>query len=231
MNGSFSEQTQVHGGPHMIGEANRSRRAMLGSTVWEGAGGAAAVVLAILALAGVLTQDLMAIAVIAVAVSLLFEGGAIGVRFSRLLTRPGIRRAGYAEFTGGVTAEFMAGAVGIVLGVLSLLNIAPMVLSGTAIVVFGGALLISSGALSRLGYWEMASGPSSEGSDTVAREIADFNAGAQVLTGVGAAILGILALVGNNPMVLTLVALLCLGLTLVMSGSIVGSRISNFLSS
>jgi len=46
--------------------------------------------------------------------------------------------------------------------------------------------------------------------------------GAQLLVGLAAVVLGILALLGNSPMLLTLVALLCLGCMELLSGTVLG---------
>ena len=89
-------------------------------------------------------------AVIGIGISLLCEGGTVGARFSRLLANATGKEANYANLGGGLTAEFMAGATGIVLGLLSLLGVVPTVLPAVAVIVFGGALLLGSGAAARL---------------------------------------------------------------------------------
>jgi hypothetical protein len=63
----------------------------------------------------------------------------------------------------------------------------------------------------------------------VAREAVSGAAAVQVLTGTGAAFLGILALVGINPMVLSLVALLAVGASLVLCGTAISSRTLSLL--
>jgi hypothetical protein len=46
--------------------------------------------------------------------------------------------------------------------------------------------------------------------------------GAQLLVGLAAVVLGILALLGHSPLILTLVALLCVGCMELLSGSVLG---------
>ena len=191
----------------------------------EAIGSVAAMVLAILGLAGVLPADMTAIAVIGIGVSLLFEGGMVGARFARLLRSETGETRGYADLGGGMTAEFLAGAAGVVLGFLALLGIAPTILPPVATIVFGGALLLGSGAAARLSYMEATAGKPRAGIEEITREAVSATAGAQVLTGLAAGLLGILALVGLTSMTLTLVALLCTGTVIVMSGTAFTGRI------
>ena len=61
------------------------------------------------------------------------------------------RRTGTAEFGGaGLSGHFLAGAAGVVLGVLTLLGIASIVLTSVALVAFGAAMVLSSNSDSRL---------------------------------------------------------------------------------
>ena len=70
------------------GVHQRRTAALEGSGILiEGIGGAAAVVLAILGLTGVMPLELAAIAVIVFGVALGAEGGTIATRFARLLAR------------------------------------------------------------------------------------------------------------------------------------------------
>ena len=50
-----------------------------------------------------------------------------------------------AEISRGITAEFLAGVAGIVLGILALLRIVPMTLMSVAVITYGGTLLLTSG--------------------------------------------------------------------------------------
>jgi hypothetical protein len=213
----------------MMAELGKSRVIESG-LLFERAGAVAAVVLAIIALAGVWTADLLCVAILGLGVSFLFEGGAVGARFSRLLARTKGRSLSYAEVGGGLTAEFMAGAVGIILGILALVGVASETLSAIAVLLFGGAMLLGSGAMGRLSFLEITAGQSDEGLEHLAHDVVSLSTGAQLLTGLGAAILGILALVGFNPPILCLAAVLCIGVAMILNGTLIGARICGLIS-
>jgi hypothetical protein len=102
---------------------------LAGGSFAEAIGGVGAVVLAILALVGVMPERMAAIATLAVGVALLLEGIAIATRFSKLFSQTGRSLAD----AGGMGAEFLGGAAGGVLGLLAILNMAPMTLMSIAI--------------------------------------------------------------------------------------------------
>src|SRR5262245_58223779 len=77
-----------------------------GGSFAEAIGGVGAVVLAILALVGVMPERMAAIATLAVGVALLLEGIAIATRFSNLFSQTGRNLADAAELGGGMGAEF-----------------------------------------------------------------------------------------------------------------------------
>jgi hypothetical protein len=184
--------------------------------------GIAAVAISIIGLAHVFPEILVSIATLAVGVALLFEGGAMAARFADLIH--GMEKPADGVRWGGLTAEFLAGATGIALGILALLNLAPMVLVPIAAVVYGCALILDSGVNNRLGALEARKTGVHGLSETVARESATAAANIQVLVGLAAVTLGILALVGIVPMVLSLVAMLGIGGTNLLSGSMIGGK-------
>jgi hypothetical protein len=199
-------------------------RTLAGGSIVEAAGGAAALVLAILGLATVLPQTLASVATIAIGVALLAEGAAIAGRYARIVAQVEMNRRKAVELGGGTSAEFVAGGAGIVLGLLALLNVVPVTLTAVAAIVFGAALLLGSGATSRLNA--MVSG--SKDGDT-AGEMVHAASGAQVLVGLSSAVLGIIALVGIAPETLVLVALLSVGATIVLSGTALTARMAEIL--
>lgn len=201
-------------------EREKTAQVIFGGSTAEAVVGAAAVVLAILGLANIWPGYMAGIATIAVGAALLFEGGAIASRYRDL-----VRRTGATEVGGGVSAEILGGAAGIALGILSLMNVMPATLTPIAIIIFGGALLIGSAATSRLNAlssWRM-----SERARDVTREAIEMASGTEVLVGIGAVVLGILALLGMAPRTLVLIALLALGATVLFSGSAISSRMLN----
>jgi hypothetical protein len=192
----------------------------------EGIGGAATVVLAILGLTGVMPLELAAIAVIVFGVALGAEGGTIATRFARLLARTNAGEVEVADLGGAMSVELLGGATGVLLGLLAVLHIAPMHLVPIAVVVFGSSLLMGHLATSRVSALAFGSNPDAH---AVAREVALAAASSQMLVGIGAVTLGIIAIVGVEPITLTLAALLALGASLVLSGTTVGSTMMSFV--
>lgn len=194
--------------------------------------GIGAVILGIIGLAGVFPMHLGAISIIALGLALLGQGAAIAARYPALLKgsgsgvamtgdRPGLR--------GGVATEFIGGVAGIVLGVLALLAIAPLTLMAVALLVFGTTLLLSRAEMGELTELEMMEpGPGEHGGRTL-HAAASATAGGQILIGLAALLLGILALTGGIPMTLILVGVLCLGLFLLFNGGVVAGRLMGHL--
>lgn len=200
-----------------------------GSSTVEAIAGAAAVVLGIVGLAKVYPGYLAGVATIVVGVALWFEGAAIAARAARVFAQTRPAGAVGAALGDGMSAEFLGGAAGTVLGLLALLSVAPEVLVPIAVIVFGASILIGTGATTRLNAIALETTVGSEPAREVAREALWASTGAHALIGVGAAVLGILALVGLVPTVLSLVALLSVGAALVFSGSALTSRMAALL--
>jgi hypothetical protein len=194
-----------------------------GSTA-EIIGGIAAVVLTILGLAHVAPSFMLPIATIAVGVAILFEGSSVASDYSKIVSATAEGEFQTAELGGGMTADMMAGLAGIVLGILALLGVNEIVLSASAVIVFGTALALSSGMTSRINELKLEQSGVHEPAQRLAHEAGSAAAGTQVLAGLAAIVLGILALVGITPVPLTLVALLAVGASVLLSGTALGSR-------
>ena len=199
-------------------------------------GGAATIILAIVALSGVSQSLLGAVATIVFGAALLIQGGTMLTEFTKLMTPPGAA-AGAAEEVvggGGLSSLFLVGAAGIVLGVLALIGISAHTLTAAAVIAFGGALLLSSNSVWRLyqakraSYRAAAAGMLSE-AEFLAGEMASGSAALQCLAGLAAIVLGILAVTGTNPVVLTLVGLLVLGSTVLLTGSTLSGVVMGFV--
>ncbi len=191
-----------------------------GSTSEVLAGGAA-VVLAILGLAGIEQVYMLPIATLAIGAALLIEGGVLITRYADMAAEWPAQRRGM-EFGGGVTAEFFGGCAGIVLGILALVGVFPQILISIAALVFGAALLLGSGATSRFRSFDFTETGHPMGHE-IAREATLAASGAQSLVGLAAVVLAILALTHIVPVTLTLVALLVVGASIVLSGGAVTS--------
>lgn len=120
------------------------------------------------------------------------------------------------------------------LGVLSLIGISAETLTAAAVIAFGGALLLSSNSVWHLyrakqaSYRAAAAGTLS-GAEFLAGEMASGSAVLQCLSGLAAIVLGIIAVTGANPHVLTLVGLLVLGATVLLTGSTLSGAVMGFM--
>ncbi len=214
----------------MIGES-----AAYGGFV-DAAGGIVTIVLAIVGLSGTAPQMMVSIATIVFGAALLIQGGAMLSEYAQIMSP---QAPTSAQFGGGsLSAVFLAGAAGIVLGILALLGINPPVLTSAAIISFGAALVFSSNTVWHLHSVKRAAlttspqtsaSPATAASEMLANEMAFGSATMQALAGLAAIVLGIIALGGGNATVLPLVALLALGGTLILTGSTLSATVMGFM--
>lgn len=196
-------------------------------------GGVATIVLAVCGLVGIHAPMMAAIATIVFGIALLIQGGTMLSEYAAIIFPAGVKATPIDQFGGSsLSSVFLVGATGVVLGVLSLLNINSGVLTPVATIAYGTALVLSSNAVWHLYVLRSASARSetqlqgtsanqtrSVGSELLASEMASGSAGIQALAGLAAVVLGILAVAGNvNDLTLNLVALLALGSTLILTG-------------
>jgi hypothetical protein len=197
----------------------------------EAIGAAAAIVLAIIALAGILQLPLMAIATIVLGVAILMDAASVGARYSRLLRASwtGEGHLARTELGGGVSAGALAGIAGIVLGILALLGLSPVALCAVALIVFGGGLLFGSAAKGRLASLGTTHYGVSAHTGRLIDETIGLSSGGEVFMGIGAVVLGILSLLGLDPVILVLVGYLGVGAAVLLSGSAFGARMFGIL--
>lgn len=184
----------------------------------EGAAGIAAVVLAIVALAGVSTVVLASIAAIVIGVGLAVQAFNSAAEEARLL---GVG-AQDAPLGGEVMVDTVCGLTGIVLGILALVGVQAGYLLPPALIVFGGALLLSGFT----GLWPKTMPIASPGAERhiVAYQGSPAASGLEILTGLAAIVLGILSLIMAASGVLVLVGFLVVGAALLMvSASFAGT--------
>ncbi len=196
-------------------------------------GGVATIVLAVCGLVGIHAPMMAAIATIVFGIALLIQGGTMLSEYAAIIFPAGVKATPIDQFGGSsLSSVFLVGATGVVLGVLSLLNINSGVLTPVATIAYGTALVLSSNAVWHLYVLRSASARSetqlqgtsanqtrSVGSELLASEMASGSAGIQALAELAAVVLGILAVAGNvNDLTLNLVALLALGSTLILTG-------------
>jgi hypothetical protein len=217
----------VNGVSHAYVEDGKNRLLLRSGFAAEGVAGIIGVVLTILGLLGVASEMLLPIATIVLGVAFVTNGSSVAARFSKLLNETAKGRFASSEFSIGLTTEFIGGIAAIILGVLTLLHISASILMPVSAIVFGAALLFGSGLMARLNHLQM---PKSEGDEEyreIAREAVTIATGVEILLGLGAAVLGIIALVGVQWMALTFVALLCVGVSNVTSGSAIIAKLAS----
>lgn len=195
----------------------------------DAAGGVATVVLAIIGLAHTVPETMVSIATIVFGAALLIQAGAMLSEYAEVMAPGGITSG---EFAGGsLSALFLAGGAGIILGILSLLGIAAPVLTSCAIIAFGAAMLLSANSVWHLQRAKRAASLAGQQTSTelLANEMAYGSASVQALAGIAAVVLGILSLAGGNAAILPLVALLVLGAVLIVSGTSLTATVMGFM--
>jgi hypothetical protein len=198
-------------------DTQQTEVAIAGGSLIESVAGIGAIVLAILAIIRVLPGLLGPIATIAIGVALLAEGGVFGApQAARAGTRTGRVRPRILGTAAGVGT--FAGAAGVALGIIALLGVDRVTLIAVAAIVFGAALLMSGSGPLGIGRFAARETTHVSVADAM-RETAETITGSRALAGIGAATLGILALVGLSPQLLVLIALLAVAGALLMSSA------------
>jgi hypothetical protein len=192
---------------------------VLGGSLIEGLAGAGAVVLAIIALASGGAQILMAITTIVVGGALMFQGGAIAARFRDLLEQTSNGALESIEFGAGMTAQVIGGIGVATLGILSLIGLSPAELVSVAAIVAGGTILLGSGTTSRINAIRIEGSDESEQARHLAHAAVASAAGTEMFIGIGAIALGILAVLNVAPSLLSIIAMLAVGSSVLLGGS------------
>lgn len=110
--------------------------------------------------------------------------------------------------------DCLSGITGIVLGILALVGVNAMHLVPAALVVFGGALLLSGGTAMRLAAVPMAA-PASQ-TQVLYYEGSAAASGMEILVGIAAIVLGILSLIMTASWVMVLVGFIAVGAAMLM---------------
>jgi hypothetical protein len=197
-------------------------------------GGIATIVLAIVALAGVHPAIVLSIAVIVFGATLLIQGGTLVSEYESIMFPVGIAGASPEQLgVGGLATLFLVGVAGIVLGILALLGIAPETLTAISVIAFGASLLLSSSSVRNLSMLQAASRSDAPrpGAQRLASEMAAGSASVQMLAGLTAIVLGVLAVSGINQNILMLSALIVLGSSIILTGSALTGLIVGFMRS
>jgi hypothetical protein len=171
-----------------------------------------AVPFAIAGLAGYFPVYLASLAAIAVGFALLAQGSTIAARWRHALHIEGRERIDRI----GMSTEMFGGFAAIVLGVIAVFGMMSLILLPVAAIVLGAALLLGGPTQPDLAedatvtarrHWH------------VTRDAMRASSGVMVMGGLGAIVLGILAVSGVGPALpLALTALLCVAMSLMLSG-------------
>jgi hypothetical protein len=210
-------------------EERHAVETILGGTLGGGVIAIAGVVLAIVGLAGVEPRWLLGVATIAVGVSFLIEGATISSRLADLLHEHTEGRVQMAELGTGTTAETLAGVAGIALGILGILNVIPGVLLPVAAIVYGGAGVLGAGTNISINEMVLVHGEEHAMARRVIRRAVLATTGLQVLVGLGAITLGIIALAQIYPYYLSLVAMLGISGAFLLSNTAIAGRMMSAL--
>ncbi|MCX5684095.1 MAG: hypothetical protein NT049_10465 [Planctomycetota bacterium] len=201
---------------------------LAGGSSTEAVGAAGSIVISIVGLAGYIPQMLAAIATIAIGGALLIQGAWLTQRFSQLFNKVSEGRLGGVEFGGGITVEVLGGIAGVALGILGLLDYAPMLLLPVAAIVFGGSLVLGSYATCRLNSLAIVASGVPERVEAATRDALFAASGVDFFIGFGVIAMGILALLGFSPTILTLVSTLGVATAVLLSGTAITGRILSF---
>jgi hypothetical protein len=197
----------------------------------DAVGGIATVVLAIIGIASVKPEMMVSIATVVFGAALLIQGGAMLTEFAVIESTP---EAEAPVTGGGISALFLVGFAGIVLGILALLGVHPSILTSVSAIAFGAALVISSSTV-----WQLLTSRSIEARfqarnpmlRVMASEVAAGSAGLQAMAGLAVIVLGILAVAGVFTTNLTLIAFLVAGAAIVLTGSTLSGTMMGFMRS
>jgi len=206
---------------------SQERATMLEGSMSELLIGIGSVVLAIIALIGFLPEVLVSITAIAMGVAFVFEGAAISREISDVLAESTVTMSSLGY---GVTVEFLAGVIGVALGILSLVNVAPMVLLPVAGIVYGAGLIAGTGMTNRLSKIAVQATVEEEAVLELSREAIAAASYVRLFIGVGAMTLGVLALIGLSPLVLSIIALLGVAFSQMVNGGSMSGRLMSLFS-
>lgn len=195
-----------------------------GGRMAERIAGGAALILTIIGLIGLFRDEALAVATMAIGVGLMMVGGTIARHlYKRVETSD--EPISYAELGGGVSTELLGGVGAFLLGLLALLNVAPAVLLPAAAIVLAGAMMLGRRATMELQDLTVRGSRMSDDTREAATQTVSIAAGAQSFIALAAVIMGVLALSGLSPIVLSLTAVLLMGASMLMRGVALTGRV------
>ena len=175
----------------------------------EGAAGIAVIVLAVIALAGTSSGALASIVTIIVGVGLMVQAFNSVAENSKVMAT---NAASVPDLGGEVMVDGLSGFTGIILGILALAGINTPYLVSSALIVFGGALLLS-GAIGLPLRASQNTVPGGQ-AQAVSYRGSAATGGMEILIGIAAIVLGILSLILVGSWALALVGFIAVGAAL-----------------
>lgn len=118
----------------------------------------------------------------------------------------------------GLAGMLLAGATGVVLGILAFLGFRATGLTTFAVIAFGGAFSLRGGSVLLVNLWGLGASLARKRNQRVASKMLLSSAGFFGLGGLSAILLGVLALARFNPADLVMIALLTLGCVNAITG-------------
>jgi hypothetical protein len=186
----------------------------------EGAAGIAVIVLTILGLAAVSPNILTSVATIVIGVGLFIEAANTGIEYQRVTGQA--MQAGAvqtAQMGADVSVEVLAGVAGVVLGVLALIGAGGVMhLLPAALIAFGGAMLLAGFSATSVGMVSGMNPATGAPAVSMQSELAPAR-GLQVLAGITAIVLGILAYTVAAGGTLLIVGMLVIGAALLATSA------------
>ncbi len=207
------------------GREDRTMAHVLESGFWiEAVGGAVGAILAIIGLARTAPTLMLPISCIILGGVLMLQGGFVAAEYNKVLSR--FEGVPVADFGGALGVEVVTGFSASFLAVVSLFDVAPQYLMGAAAFILGEGLVLSAGVASRLNALKAAgTAEARPGAGGTLSGVSYL----QILAGLAAMILGVLALANleANPTAQSLGAMLFVGAAMLLSG---GSTLGRIMS-
>ena len=201
-----------------------AERLITGGTAAEGVAGVLTIVVAIAGLVGAPANYAFTIGAVVLGIGLVIAAGTLASKYLNLLQGPGGEELAGSELRGGVGAGFIGGVAAIILGVLGWLGLLPTILTAVAIMVAGASMVVGTMATVRLNRLIIRRLVTRQNVRFFAHELISTGAGMQSLAGAAGIALGIISLVSSMSATLLLIGLVCMGASLLLSGSALSVR-------
>lgn len=198
-------------------EEKATQTAIASGSSFELFAGVVGATVAIIGIANYFPRYMAPIATIAIGFALLAQGGTLAARWQNATHIASTERTEAL----GIGTEVLGGFAGIALGVLALVGVAPLVLLPVAAIVVGAALLFGGPAQPQIAD----AAPSRGRSYRVTRDVVRTSSSVMVMAGLAGIVLGVLGLaLSGYVLVLSLIAVLCVALALVVAGGAITAR-------